>query len=90
MARQHVHNRRAGHGNGSGPSWISYSDLMAALVLVFVLFLTYNLYQYNATLQLKTTELAEQQALLNAQEGLIIVQQNALDEANGQLLIAQG
>ena len=46
MARQHVHNRRAGRGN-SGSSWISYSDIMAALVLVFVLFLVYNLYQYN-------------------------------------------
>ena len=78
MARQHVHNRRAGHGGGSGASWISYSDIMAALVLVFVLFLVYNLYQYNQTLQLKTQQLADQQALLNEQEGLIIIQQSAL------------
>ena len=56
MARQHVHNRRAGRGN-SGSSWISYSDIMAALVLVFVLFLVYNLYQYNQTLESKTRAL---------------------------------
>ena len=90
MARQHVHNRRAGHGGGSGASWISYSDIMAALVLVFVLFLVYNLYQYNSAIQLKTAELAEQQALVSEQEGLIIIQQNALDEATAQLLAAQG
>lgn len=81
MARQHVHNRRAGHGSGGGSSWISYSDIMAALVLVFVLFLVYNLNQYNLTLKLKTQQLADQQALLDEQEGLIIIQQTALDTA---------
>ena len=40
MARQRVHNRRAGRGSaGGGASWISYSDMMAALLLVFVLIL---------------------------------------------------
>ena len=65
MARQHVHNRRAGHGNG-GFSWISYSDIMAALVLVFVLFLVYNLYHYNQLLTIKTREIEQQQALEDA------------------------
>ena len=39
MARQRIHNRRAGRGSsGTGASWISYSDMMAALLLIFVLF----------------------------------------------------
>ena len=82
MARQHVHNRRAGRGS-SGSSWISYSDIMAALVLVFVLFLVFNLYQYNLMMKAKTRELEDQQALLTAQ-------QLKLDEAQGILIIKQG
>lgn len=39
MARQRIHNSRAGHGGNSGASWISYSDLMCALLLMFVLML---------------------------------------------------
>ena len=37
MARQRIHNSRAGKSTNSGASWISYSDMMAALLLVFVL-----------------------------------------------------
>lgn len=84
MARQHVHNRRAGHGGG-GSSWISYSDIMAALVLVFVLFLTYNLYQYNLVMEEKTAQLNAQQIALDEKEGLIIIQQGKLDEASAEL-----
>ena len=95
MARQHVHNRRAGHGNG-GFSWISYSDIMAALVLVFVLFLVYNLYHYNQLLTIKTREIEQQQALvvsqqnqLEEQAGILIVQQANLDAASAALTQAQ-
>ncbi len=46
MARQRIHNRRAARGSsGGGASWISYSDMMAALLLIFVLILAYSLYQ---------------------------------------------
>ena len=95
MARQHVHNRRAGHGNG-GFSWISYSDIMAALVLVFVLFLVYNLYHYNQLLTIKTREIEQQQALvvsqqnqLEEQAGILMVQQANLDAASAALTQAQ-
>ncbi len=95
MARQHVHNRRAGRGNG-GTSWISYSDIMAALVLVFVLFLVYNLYQYNQMLQTKTRELESQQILLTSQQKqledqavILILQQSDLDAATAALAQVQ-
>ncbi len=105
MARQRVHNRRAGSGTGNaGSSWISYSDMMAALVLVFVLFLTYNLYQYNTILQQKTDELEEQKGKLDVlqiqldeqekkldeQEGILIIKQAELDKSNEELQLAQG
>ena len=62
MARQRIHNRRAGRGSsGTGASWISYSDMMAALLLIFVLILTYSLYQYFTMLETKTKELNDQQ-----------------------------
>ena len=90
MARQRVHNQRAGHGGGNGgASWISYSDIMAALVLVFVLFLVYNLYQYNTVLEQKTLELETQQQLLDEKEGILIIQQTELETKTDELTIAQ-
>ena len=91
MARQHVHNRRAGRG-GSGSVWISYSDMMAALVLMFVLFLVMNLHNYNSILQKKQDELDQQaiqlnlkQAQLDEQEGVLIILQGQLDEQQVKL-----
>ena len=101
MARQSIHNRRAGRGStGGGASWISYSDMMAALLLIFVLILTYSLYQYFTMLEAKTAELEEQQTLLLAQQVLLddketelsslqaslTAKQTELDEANAALL----
>ena len=91
MARQHVHNRRAGRGN-SGSVWISYSDMMAALVLMFVLFMVYNLHSYNSVLEKKTRELDEktiqvntQKAQLDEYQGILIIQQNQLDTQQKEL-----
>lgn len=101
MARQRIHNRRAARGSsGGGASWISYSDMMAALLLIFVLILTYSLYQYFTMLETKTRELEEQQQLLLAQQALLSsreeelsamqitldAKQKELDEANARLL----
>ncbi len=84
MARMHAHNRRAGRGS-SGSYWISYSDIMAALVLVFVLFIVFNLYQYNELILIKTNELNEKQALLDEQQGILIIQQQQLDSQSAEL-----
>ena len=72
MARQRIHNRRAARGSvGGGASWISYSDMMAALLLIFVLILTYSLSHYftmleekNRLLSLNIQELEEKDLLL--------------------------
>ena len=82
MARQRIHNRRAAHGSSGGASWISYSDMMAALILIFVLILTYSLYQYFTMLKTKTDE-------LEAQKQQLIAIQNALDDKENALIIIQ-
>ncbi len=91
MARQRIHNRRAGRGSsGTGASWISYSDMMAALLLIFVLILTYSLYQYFTMLETKTKELNEQQAILDQQTIALRLARDELDEKEATLVIIQG
>ena len=88
MARQRIHNRRGGKSaSGTGASWISYSDMMAALLLIFVLILTYSLYQYFTMLEIKTKELSDQQTHLqltqeelNSKEQKLIIIQGDLDK----------
>ncbi len=90
MARQHVHNRRAGRGSG-GSSWISYSDIMAALVMVFVLFLVYSLYHYGEAIRIQTNQLEEQQNELNQKIIIIQGQEEALrsrEDENDSLRLA--
>ncbi len=84
MARQHMHNRRAARGTttGGGASWISYSDMMAALLLIFVLILCYSLYQYFTMLEQKSAELELQQIILTGQ-------QKELDEKEQILIVIQ-
>ena len=62
----------------AGAAWISYSDMMAALLLVFVLVLCYSIYQYFLMLETKTTELDEKEALLTTQELQLVAQQDRL------------
>ena len=91
MARQRIHNRRAGRGaSGTGASWISYSDMMAALLLIFVLILTYSLYQYFTMLETKTKELNDQQIILDQQAIDLRLAQDELDEKEATLVIIQG
>lgn len=77
MARRRTTRRLSGKADG-GSSWISYSDMMAALLLVFVLILCYSLYQYFSMLETKTAELDAQAALLSQQ-------QTTLDEQKATL-----
>ena len=98
MARQRIHNRRASRGSaGGGASWISYSDMMAALLLIFVLILSYSLYQYFSMLETKTRELDQQTVQLNLaqdelaekEKTLIVIQADldTLQELNAANLI---
>ena len=72
-----------------GAAWISYSDMMAALLLVFVLVLCYTIYQYFSLLETKTAELEAQSAILSQQQETLDDQQNTLDDQRAQLLDKQ-
>lgn len=84
MARRKMTRRNAGKADG-GSAWISYSDMMAALLLVFVLVLCYSVYQYFLMLETKTAELDEQGALLSIQQSTLEQQQTTLDEQQSML-----
>lgn len=79
MARRRYTRRSGGKADG-GSAWISYSDMMAALLLLFVLFLCYSVYQYFLMLETKTAELDEQSALLQVQQATLDQQQSVLSE----------
>jgi len=79
MNRRHIRRRRSSKADG-GSAWISYSDMMAALLLLFVLFLCYSVYQYFLMLETKTAELDEQSALLSIQQTTLDEQQTTLEE----------
>ena len=83
MARRRM--RRSGGGVDTGAAWISYSDMMAALLLVFVLILCYSMYQYFLMLETKTAELDEKGALLATQEQTLTAQQTTLERQQAKL-----
>lgn len=58
--------------------WLTFSDLMTSLVLIFVLVLFYSCYQYFDMLEIKTAELMRQSGLLDQR-------QSELDEKNVEL-----
>ena len=90
MARQRIHNRRAARGSqGGGASWISYSDMMAALLLIFVLILTYSLYQYFTMLETKTKELDAKTLELDAKTIALDLAQDELNTKEKALIIIQ-
>ena len=84
MAQKRYVRRSAGKADG-GSAWISYSDMMAALLLVFVLVLCYSVYQYFLMLESKTAELDEQSALLTLQQSTLDEQQATLDAQQATL-----
>lgn len=84
MPRKVYSRRRAGRVD-AGTAWISYSDMMAALLLVFVLVLSYSVFQYFAMLESKTAELDAQQSELLDKQNDLDSALTAIDEQKGLL-----
>ena len=78
MSKKRYLRQRSRKSDG-GSAWISYSDMMAALLLVFVLVLCYSIYQYFLMLETKTAELDDQSQLLSAQQITLNEQRSILD-----------
>lgn len=63
--------------------WLSYSDMMAALLLIFILIISFTLLQAKGQYESKEQELSEQQEIISRQEELLASQQEELDRIIG-------
>lgn len=63
--------------------WQSYSDLMAAVLLVFVLILTFSMFESKSQLEKERAELKEKQDLIAEQQETLQDQQEQLDRIIG-------
>lgn len=71
-----------------GSFWLSFSDLMSTLVMIFILILFYSMFQYFEMYEIKEAELARQQFDLDAANKKLSSEQKKLTEAE-QKMIAQ-
>ncbi len=86
MAGRNRISARRPRGVDSGAHWISYSDMMASLLLVFVLAVCYSVYQYYNVLDIKTKELNEQQEELDKTQIILAQREEELETANVTLM----
>ncbi len=86
MAGRNRNSARRPRGVDSGAHWISYSDMMASLLLVFVLAVCYSVYQYYNVLDIKTKELNEQQEELDKTQITLAQREEELETSNVTLM----
>ena len=65
--------------------WLSYSDMMAGLLLVFVLIISFTILQAKAEYEAKEEELAEQALIIFSQQDELLSKETQLDEQQSQL-----
>lgn len=82
----HRHSMRTRHAGDSGTHWISYSDMMASLLLIFILAITLCIYNYYQLLEVKTRELGEQQAQLDAAQITLAQKEEDLETTRVELM----
>ena len=78
-----MRHQRAGDG---GTHWISYSDMMASLLLIFILAIVLSIYNYYQLLETKTRELGEQQAQLDAAQVVLAQKEEDLETTRVELM----
>lgn len=76
-------NRRHRSEDEETSYWLSYSDMMAALLLMFVLIISFTMFQAQTQFEEKEEELRLQQALLEEQQEIMTQQQAQLDQIIG-------
>ncbi len=81
--RNKMQRLRAGDG---GTHWISYSDMMASLLLIFILAVVLSIYNYNRLLDIERQQLGEQQAALEAAQITLAAQEEELETTRVQLV----
>lgn len=86
MTRQR--NRRR-PGRNEGGQWLSFSDLMSSLLLIFILIMFYIMYQYFDMYEINMAEIARQQYDLDQANASLEEQQTKLTEAEKQMMAQQ-
>ena len=84
--RQRVSHRRAGN---NGVQWLSFSDLMSALLLIFILIMFYIMYQYFDMYEISMAEIARQQYDLDQANASLDEQRTKLTAAEAQMVAQQ-
>lgn len=85
-SRQRVSHRRA---QNNGVQWLSFSDLMSALLLIFILIMFYIMYQYFDMYEINMAEIARQQFDLDQANASLDEQKTKLTEAEAQMVVQQ-
>lgn len=73
----------------SGVQWLSFSDLMSALLLIFILIMFYIMYQYFDMYEIKMAEIARQQYDLDQANASLDEKSAKLTETEQQMLAQQ-
>lgn len=76
-------------GGNDGGHWLSFSDLMSSLLLIFILIMFYIMYQYFDMYEIKMAEIARQQYDLDLANATLEEQQTKLSTAESQMLAQQ-
>ena len=76
-------NRRRRRDGEETSYWLSYSDMMAALLLIFILIISFTILQSQKQYEIKEEELIAQQELVAEQQEIMEEQQKQLDELIG-------
>ena len=83
MARTH----RRGHADGA--NWLSFSDLMSSLLLIFILIMFYIMYQYFDMYEVNMAEIARQQYDLDQANADLTEKTEKLTAAEAQMVAQQ-
>lgn len=73
----------------NGVQWLSFSDLMSSLLLIFILIMFYIMYQYFDMYEINMAEIARQQYDLDQANADLETQRTKLSEAEAQMLAQQ-
>ena len=76
-------------GGNSGAQWLSFSDLMSTLLMIFILIMFYIMYQYFDMYEINMAEIARQQYDLDQANADLDEQRTKLSEAESQMLAQQ-
>ena len=72
-----------------GAQWLSFSDLMSSLLLIFILIMFYIMYQYFDMYEINMAEIARQQYDLDQANADLAAERTKLSDAESQMLAQQ-